>query len=167
MKDNNTKERNNQLRTPVSSWHSLVRTSFHYRSEGWLNLLRNPVSDIVIVSTEIEAKLVEEAGHPAVIIEDDVAAVVFTSAVETLMEDGYFIPPLLLLVESLDGLTTTEKILYLSLAKMTPMELVIGERMGLSVTGLVKADWLLFKELLENSSKKVRGEKYKDYEPYS
>ena len=83
------------------------------------------------------------------------------------MEDGYFIPPLLLLVESLDGLTTTEKILYLSLAKMTPMELVIGERMGLSVTGLVKADWLLFKELLENSSKKVRGEKYKDYEPYS
>lgn len=159
--------RNRQIKAPVSGWLDLVRTNPYYRKEGWLNLLRRPVPDIIIVSTDIEAKLVEEAGHCAVIIENDVAAVVFTSAVETLLNEGYFIPPLLLIVESLDGLTAAEKLLYRSLARLTPMELVIGDRQGLSIAGLVEVDCQRFKNLLDAASKKIREEKYVDFEPYS
>lgn len=152
--------KNRQIKAPVSGWHSLVRTNLYFRKEGWLNLLRSPVSDIIIVSTDIEGRLVEEAGHPAVVIEDDVAAVVFTSAVETLLDEGYFIPPLLLLVQSLDGLTTTERILYLSLAKMTPIELVIGDRYGSSIQNLVDVSWEDFVELLDAAYRKIMKEEY-------
>lgn len=158
--------RNRQIKAPVSGWLDLVRTNFYYRGEGWLYLFHKSTKDIVLVSTDTEAKLVEEFGHAAVIIDDEVAAVVFATAVETLINEGYFIPPLLLLVESLESLTAPEKILYLSLAKLTPMELVLGERLGFSISDLIEVDCLKINDLIDSASRKVRGENPKNTEPY-
>lgn len=160
MRDDRRHANNTIPRMPATSWLSMVRTSAKYREEGWLNLLRSPASDIVIIGTETEARFVEEAGHPAVIIEDDVAAVVFTSAVETLLDEGYFIPPLLLLVESLSGLTTTEKLLFLSLAEKTPIELVMAERPDSSLADLIDFYEDTLGKLLNAASRRIKEEEY-------
>ena len=157
---------NRQIKAPVSGWLDLVRTNFYYRGEGWLYLFHKSTKDIVLVSTDTEAKLVEEFGHAAVIIDDEVSAVVFATAVEMLINEGYFIPPLLLLVESLESLTAPEKILYLSLAKLTPMELVLGERLGFSISDLIEVDCLKINDLIDSASRKARGEKPENSEPF-
>lgn len=166
MRDDRKHANKTIARRPVTSWLSMVRTNADYRKEDWIDLLESPVQDIVIVSTETEARFAEEAGHAAVIVEDEISAIVFVTTVETLMSEGYFIPPLLLLVESLESLTAPEKILYLSLAKLTPMELVLGERLGFSISDLIEVDCLKINDIIDTASRKVRGGESENTEPY-
>ena len=160
MRDDRKHANKTIARRPVTSWLSMVRTNADYRKEDWIDLLESPVQDIVIVSTETEARFAEEAGHAAVIVEDEISAIVFVTTVETLMSEGYFIPPLLLLTQSATRLTATEKLLFLSLAEKTPMELVLAEIPDSSLADLIDFYEDTLGKLLNAASRRIMEEEY-------
>ena len=95
---------------PISSECSILKTNVNRNKGRWITVAMTLLDNIVFTNTDIEARLTEALGYR-----------------------WYFIPSFRLIVHANDGLADTNQLIYLPKAKTSPIELVIGNILGISM----------------------------------
>ena len=133
-------------------------TTIHQNNALMRLLGAKGVEAVVLTSTYQDAKAIDELcleGVVPLIVDSMVDAATFTSVFATMSWIGTFVPDtVLILVESLDGLSSVEEYLFAALYGKAEVRLVMGDRGGRSLQNIETYDKNSFRELIVDAVKR-------------